>query len=471
MYFRCWKNTQNSKMPDNDNPQMKIIGTHPNKSDGNKPSPSGKNFLLLIGVSIYSDSNIRKLPNAVKDVDDFEKILTSKYRFDKENAIKLYNEHATSKGIINSLRDLIKYKLKPEDSLIIYFSGHGEFDRDFNKGFWVPFEAVLDDKSTYISNIDLKDYLDAFAEKCRHIFLISDSCFSGALFGHPLKELGNNVIETEPSRYGLTSGRDEPVSDGERGKNSPFSKHLLNTLKKNETALGVVSLSDTVMRLVAYDIDTEQTPRADPLNIRGHQGGQFIFHLRENENEDWLIAQNENTIEAYQKFLKQYSMGNNSDRARKNLFALEDERDWLIACRKNTETSFDNYYEKYPTGKHRVDALSKMSQLAEQKSFDVATKINTISEYRKFLEKYLTGSLAEEARKRINTIKENDNEESTSLRRQDEEREKTGKLKQEYETAEKLRLKEFKERAEKEKQDLHIQNDKQYTENEKKLKY
>ena len=70
-------------MPDN---QEKAIGFHPNKLTDDSNKIVGKNHLFLIGISEYKDyPNIKNLPNAKKDVEDFEKILTTKYCFEKNN--------------------------------------------------------------------------------------------------------------------------------------------------------------------------------------------------------------------------------------------------------------------------------------------------------------------------------------------------------------------------------------------------
>ena len=55
-------------------------------------------------------------------------------RFRKSNAPRHYvrNEHPTQ-------------KLTPNDSVIVYYAGHGHFDDDTGEGYWLPKEAAVDD--------------------------------------------------------------------------------------------------------------------------------------------------------------------------------------------------------------------------------------------------------------------------------------------------------------------------------------
>ena len=79
---------------------------------------------------------------------------------------------------ISKFLKLIKL-VKPQDNLVIYFSGHGRHDEHFG-GNWVPVEAGIaeEDWPDYLSNDQIKGYLSRI--NSRHTFLIADSCFSGA---------------------------------------------------------------------------------------------------------------------------------------------------------------------------------------------------------------------------------------------------------------------------------------------------
>ena len=78
--------------------------------------------MLVIGIDEYQ--SISPLQNAVRDAKAVADILLSKYSFDHELTIELYNEKATHEDIIGAL-DLLADKVNEEDNLLIYYAGHG----------------------------------------------------------------------------------------------------------------------------------------------------------------------------------------------------------------------------------------------------------------------------------------------------------------------------------------------------------
>ena len=250
------------------------------------PLPIGKNYLLVIGIDEYANG-IPDLRNAVKDAVAFKNTLVDQYQFidDEPYTICLFNSAATRRRIIQVFDQLIK-TIKPEDSLVFYFSGHGEIiERRRNiKGFWIPSDAELGERSTYLDNQQVLDLIESI--EARHVFGIVDSCFSGALFNRSrsLTSVTERIISL-PSRWLMTSGQLEVVSDGSLGENSPFAQRLLVQLRNNiEEALWVTELCHGVMKGFQFNPE-KQVPEYAPLNNVGHEGGQFVF-LRKNAS--WM---------------------------------------------------------------------------------------------------------------------------------------------------------------------------------------
>ncbi len=248
----------------------KHLGSQQERSSFPETS-KGKNFLFIIAIDAYQ--HCPKLYNCVKDANDLIGVLTSQYDFDKENIVTLFNEAATEKNIFNHFRKLAK-AITPEDNLLIYFSGHGEYDAVFDEGYWIPVNGQMGAYEDFLPNSKIKTFLRKI--NSRHTFLVADSCFSGSLFMR-FKSAGiAKRLERIPSRWGLTAGRNEVVADGKAGNNSPFADSLLYHLKNNKQPLGVATLCNLVLESVAAG--TNQTPRGEPLNIEGHKGGQFFFN-------------------------------------------------------------------------------------------------------------------------------------------------------------------------------------------------
>ena len=232
----------------------------------------GENHCLIIAIDNY-ENDIENLDNCVKDAEDLKKILLEKYQFEESNLTTLFNSDATRKNILTLLREY-KAKLKFNDNLLLTFSGHGaNID---NTGYWIPFEAGVNEDYNYISTNDLIDRLDLI--DCHHILLIIDACFSGNIF---TKTRSSNIRgdEKRRSRAGLSASHSREIAhDGATGENSPFAKHLITKLKRNNKPLGISDLANYVIEKVQEDTKFSQTPIFRPLNIKGDDLGQFIFY-------------------------------------------------------------------------------------------------------------------------------------------------------------------------------------------------
>lgn len=95
---------------------------------------SGKNYFLGIGINDYT-SGLSALNNAVRDVERVGQILEEKYDFDILTI--LTNAEATRSEILKQLRAL--QNLSKDDSLLIYYSGHGY--KATEDAYWVLVES------------------------------------------------------------------------------------------------------------------------------------------------------------------------------------------------------------------------------------------------------------------------------------------------------------------------------------------
>jgi caspase domain-containing protein len=250
----------------------------------------GINRALLIGNNNYQTRKWPDLKTAILDVEGLGKILVKRYGFHPENVT--IRRDANRRDILTSF-DLIADQAGPEDQVLIFYAGHGEFDKR-EQGYWIPVDGS--DTYNYISNGEILDKIRII--KAKHKFLISDSCFSGNLFTRTRSR--QEVITKdrklrsgyflEKSRLasvqGLSSGGDEPVSDGglRWEGHSIFAYHLLAVLEANRqrylsASLLGVKLSENVANDTATysGIGKGQTPILSPIKNQGSQGGEFFF--------------------------------------------------------------------------------------------------------------------------------------------------------------------------------------------------
>lgn len=235
-----------------------------------------QSFLLVIGIDEYLSPNWPNLNNAVNDAMNVTKLLTENYGFELLDK-PLINTNATRENISQLFANAVT-QLMTEDNLIIYFAGHGFMNPMTRKGFWVPYEADLK-PTEMISNSELKDFIEVLPAK--HILLLSDSCFSGTFI---TRTRGVSKIEMydeldkKNSRWVLTSGHEETVSDGKFGESSPFAKYLIRFLIENTNSYASVGeLARYVCAMTASA--SSQRPQGSSISNIGHEEGQLIFQL------------------------------------------------------------------------------------------------------------------------------------------------------------------------------------------------
>ena len=112
------------------------------------------NYLFFIAIDKYQ--KVARLNNCVRDARDVLSVLLQKYHFKKERLVALFDEKATRANIIRYLQYFAE-KLTENDNLLIYFAGHGYYNKITNTGYLVPV-----DKGNfwdYISNDDFLRYV------------------------------------------------------------------------------------------------------------------------------------------------------------------------------------------------------------------------------------------------------------------------------------------------------------------------
>ena len=237
----------------------------------------GDYFALIIGIDDYSGT-WTPLNNAVRDAKAIKEMLESKYKF--EYIRTLYNRLATRQEIIRQLEWLAR-TVTEDDNVFIYYSGHGEFKKEYNKGYWVPVDASEESTYQYVSNNDLQTFLSAI--KSKHTLLISDACFSGDIFrGQTISipfedtERYYRDVNAKLSRQAITSGGIEPVMDGGRDGHSVFAYYLLKSLETNNKRFFDAFSLYNDLRIPVVNNST-QSPIFQPIKNTGDEGGQFLF--------------------------------------------------------------------------------------------------------------------------------------------------------------------------------------------------
>lgn len=245
---------------------------------------TGKYIAVAIGINSY-EGYWPKLQNARNDAEEFAEVLREQYQFD--DVYTLLDEEATRRNIIQKLEWLTENTTK-DDNVLIFYAGHGQFNKALNKGYWVPVDASSNSVADYISNSDVKTFLGGIPSK--HTLLISDACFAGDIFrggkteGVPFDP--NNMekyykeVYRKQSRLALTSGGVEEVSDEGKEDHSVFTYYLIKALRENDKKYFDTNQLFNEFRISVAN-NSDQTPMLQVIRDTNDEGGQFIFIRRD----------------------------------------------------------------------------------------------------------------------------------------------------------------------------------------------
>ena len=260
----------------NNKPKAAII-TQTERRPGMSVAPAikGKYYALIIGINDYADPAIPGLDRPIQDAQTFFNAITSRYTFNEENIRFLKN--ATSTEIFASL-DYFAKRVSSDDSFLIFYAGHGVWDRDSEIGYWLPSDARQNMTRDWFRNSTLRDYLKQI--KSKHTLLISDACFGGSIFKSRAAftdaTLAINMLYELPSRKAMTSGTMTEVPD-----QSAFLKYLVERLMNNtEKYLSSEQLFSS-LRMAVINNSGGVVPQYGVIQDVNDQGGDFIFILKE----------------------------------------------------------------------------------------------------------------------------------------------------------------------------------------------
>lgn len=244
----------------------------------------GNHWLFVIGIDTYT--NRQHLTSGVNDAKAVKEVLLRRYYFDKYHLVELYNKDATRSSILSKLRFLAR-RVGPDDSIVIFYAGHGDFDSITNESSWIPVEGLIDDTSSWVTAHDLRSYLNISAIKAKHILLISCASFSADFFRSfdgELPKATDKVIGNAyklASRQAITSGGLGPMHDNGFSETSLFTHFLVGVLEENRKPFLIPSgfFSDIKTGVAKK---SGQLPRFGPLDgLGGQQGGEMVFLLKQ----------------------------------------------------------------------------------------------------------------------------------------------------------------------------------------------
>lgn len=240
----------------------------------------GSYHAIVIGNNEYEE--LSDLRTAEADAVMIDQLLREQYGFSTQLLV-----NATKSDILIALSKA-REELTDKDNLMIYYAGHGQIDPDGERGFWLPVDAGVNDKSNWISNAVVTNFLDSIPAK--QIMIVADSCFSGTLtqasiprtqaeMPTDLRKKWLSLMSKRKVRTVLSSGGVKPVYDGV-GDHSVFATAFIDQLANNRGVLEGHRLYSTVRQDVQVSADqlgVDQIPQYAAVKYAGHEVGEFLF--------------------------------------------------------------------------------------------------------------------------------------------------------------------------------------------------
>ncbi len=357
------------------------------KELSHKSGKLGAYRALIIGINDYEDSKIPDLETAVSDAKDMAELLIKRYGFQVN---LLLDRKATKEAIYRALRNLAS-STKSDDSVLIYYAGHGDLDRTYNDGWWIPANAEGGNYVTYLDNVQVQKSMRNM--NARHVLLISDSCYSGTLFGQSRavpQAIDNKYyvnLYNEKSRWGMTSGNKTPVSDVGSGGHSVFAYQLLKELGRNEKPyISIQELCTRIAPIVSNN--SEQTPLCRPIRNTGDQGGLFVFVASSGDIE--MSSYTELTTE--RRHLEQERMELERIKMEMERKNIEFERKQLEGKRLKQEKAQSEWLASIP--ETTVNSIEKRYRLAVFPITEIGFPASDLKDLRKYIDfiiKYTNG--------------------------------------------------------------------------------
>ncbi len=246
-----------------------------NDNDSVLAKPIERRRALVIGNTEYA-SPITSLPGTAKDAADISRALAAQ----GFEVVSLAD--ASREGTVRAFNNLIR-AAGENDSVIVYYAGHGHIHPGSASGYWLPADADVENPKTWISNADISRMLTNISAK--QILLVSDSCFSGALTREAeassknASSISPNAILKRRSVAVMSSGSEEPVADSLSEGNSPFADALLKKLS-NLNATKEPLRAQAALESIREEVSkiSPQTPQYGVLMSAGHTaGGDYLF--------------------------------------------------------------------------------------------------------------------------------------------------------------------------------------------------
>jgi len=249
-----------------------------------KELPFGKSVAFLVGVSEYKDKALGDLEFVKNDLISLREYLLKNGGFDEVYVAT--DSIATPRLVEHYMRNEFRDKLKKEDRLLFYYSGHGADYKEESETGYLLFSKAKSGKYDLDNWLPINHCRNWSKIQASHVLFIFDCCVSGLAFTKGDHDFHTAVLRTlsgNGSRTVITAGTGNEESLGLKEKRSVFTDAFLNALKKPEnTEKGFVTITqifaqvESEVKQISRQYGKTQTPMREIFET-GKYKGTFLF--------------------------------------------------------------------------------------------------------------------------------------------------------------------------------------------------
>jgi len=255
---------------------------------------------VVIGINKYNP-----WPGLEYAVNDAESVRNKLRKMGYDKIIELYNRQATRAAILRVLGDDLLTQLGPNDSLLVYFAGHGQTELladGQEEGYIIPVDGTMDNyRGTAISMTYIHSMIKKY--RAKHVLFAFDSCYSGLGLKRgggqkkPIDAFIKNMSQKKVRQILTAGGKNEQAAE-EKG-HGVFTKAFLDSLEFQNSGInkdGYTLASDLgqfVRKQVGEKTQFKQTPMFGWLDGEG----DFIFDLNQSSNDIYVAADTTPNVE------------------------------------------------------------------------------------------------------------------------------------------------------------------------------
>jgi uncharacterized caspase-like protein len=251
----------------------------------------GETWAVIIGINKYA--NFVPLKYAVDDAREFYRYLVEVNKVSKDKIYLMLDQEATLDKIRSVLGTRLRRSAGKEDTVIIYWAGHGAIESDSTsvdgdglEKYILPHNADL--KDLYTSAMPMGEIARIFQRiSSERLVFITDTCYSGATGGRTVPVVGvrTNISGSFLERISQGRGRvvltasdaNEVTVESDDLRHGVFTYYLLEGLrgKADLDGNGIITV-DEVYRYVSIKVPQATGQEQHPVR-KGEMIGEIIL--------------------------------------------------------------------------------------------------------------------------------------------------------------------------------------------------